>query len=76
MEQVGEESGGRAIMMTEYQIDGATCWAGYSLRSGTVYISMAACMNLQSTFAIRSFHFRRVAERYSLSYRNPRRSMR
>lgn len=42
VEQVGEESSGRVVMMTEYQIDGATCWAGYSLRSGTVYISMAA----------------------------------
>jgi hypothetical protein len=42
VEQVGEESSGRAVMMTEYQIDGATCWAGFSLRSGTVYISMAA----------------------------------
>jgi len=42
VEQVGEESSGRVVMMTEYQIDGATCWAGYSLRSGTVYISMSA----------------------------------
>ena len=42
VEQVGKESGGRAVMMTEYQIDGTTCWAGHSLRSGTVYISLAA----------------------------------
>jgi len=42
VEQVGEESSGRTVMMAEYQIDGATCWAGYSLRSGMVYISMAA----------------------------------
>ena len=42
VEQVGEESSGRAVMMSEYQIDGNTCWAGYSLRSETVYISMAS----------------------------------
>jgi len=34
--------GGRSVMMSEYKVDGATCWAGYSLRSQTVYISMAA----------------------------------
>jgi len=33
---------GRAIMMSEYKVDGATCWAGYSSRSQTVYISLAA----------------------------------
>jgi hypothetical protein len=33
---------GRAIMMDEYQADGATYWAGYSSRSATVYISQAA----------------------------------
>ncbi len=33
---------GRAIMMDKYQVDGATYWAGYSLRSETVYISLAA----------------------------------
>lgn len=39
-----EESGesGRAVMLTEYKVDGITCWAGYSSRSQTVYISMAA----------------------------------
>jgi hypothetical protein len=42
VEQVDEESGGRAVMMSEYQIDGTTCWAGYSLRSGTIYISMVS----------------------------------
>jgi hypothetical protein len=42
VEQVGEESGGRAVIMSEYKIDGTTCWAGYSMRSGTIYISMAA----------------------------------
>jgi len=33
---------GRAIMMDKYEVDGATCWAGYSSRSETVYISLAA----------------------------------
>lgn len=33
---------GRAIMMNKYQVDGATYWAGYSSRSETVYISLAA----------------------------------
>jgi meiotically up-regulated gene 157 (Mug157) protein len=33
---------GRAIMMDKYQVDGATYWAGYSSRSETVYISLAA----------------------------------
>jgi hypothetical protein len=29
-------------MLSEYKVDGITCWAGYSTRSQTVYISMAA----------------------------------
>ena len=34
---------GRAIMMdNKCQVDGATYWAGYSSRSQTVYISLAA----------------------------------
>ena len=33
---------GRAVMMDKYQVDGATYWAGYSSRSETVYISLAA----------------------------------
>ena len=33
---------GRSIMMNKYDIDGATYWAGYSSRSETVYISLAA----------------------------------
>jgi len=39
-----EQTGGfgRAIMMDKYQVDGATYWAGYSSRSATVYISLAA----------------------------------
>ena len=38
-----EESGesGRAVMLSEYKVDGITCWAGYSSRSQTVYISLA-----------------------------------
>ena len=33
---------GRAIMLSEYKVDGATYYAGYSSRSQTVYISLAA----------------------------------
>ena len=33
---------GRSIMMDKYNVDGATYWAGYSSRSETVYISLAA----------------------------------
>lgn len=33
---------GRSIMMDKYDVDGATFWAGYSSRSETVYISLAA----------------------------------
>ncbi|MBN2549493.1 MAG: hypothetical protein JXB15_10070 [Anaerolineales bacterium] len=40
VEQTGES--GRAVMLSEYKIDGVTCWAGYSTRSQTVYISMKA----------------------------------
>jgi hypothetical protein len=40
VEQTGES--GRAVMLNEYKVDGMTCWAGYSTRSQTVYISMAA----------------------------------
>jgi len=40
VEQMGES--GRAVMMNEYKIDGALCWAGYSSRSQTVYISLSA----------------------------------
>ena len=36
------EGVGRSIMMDKYQVDGATYWAGYSSRSETVYISLAA----------------------------------
>jgi hypothetical protein len=40
VEQTGEN--GRAVMLNEYKVDGVICWAGYSMRSQTVYISMAA----------------------------------
>ncbi len=30
---------GRAVMMTEYKVDGKTYWAGYSTRTQTVYVS-------------------------------------
>jgi hypothetical protein len=34
--------GGRSVIMNEYKVDGKTYWAGYSSRSQTVYISLAA----------------------------------
>jgi hypothetical protein len=37
VEQIGDS--GRAIMMSEYKVDGVTYCAGYSSRSQTVYIS-------------------------------------
>jgi len=40
IEQSGES--GRAVMLSEYKVDGITCWAGFSSRSQTVYISLAA----------------------------------
>jgi meiotically up-regulated gene 157 (Mug157) protein len=36
------DGAGRAVMMDKYQVDGATYWAGYSSRTETVYISLAA----------------------------------
>jgi len=39
IEQSGES--GRAVMLSEYKVDGITCWAGFSSRSQTVYISLA-----------------------------------
>lgn len=37
-----EQSGadGRSIMLDEYRIAGRIVWAGYSSRSGTVYLSL------------------------------------
>ena len=40
VEQFGES--GRSVLMNEYKVDGATYWAGYSSRSQTMYISVAA----------------------------------
>ncbi len=39
VEQTGEE--GRTVMLDEYRIGGRVVWAGYSTRSGTVYLSPA-----------------------------------
>ena len=39
IEQVGQS--GRSIMLTEYQVDGKTYWAGYSPSSETVFVSKA-----------------------------------
>ncbi len=37
VEYVGQD--GRSITLDEYHVDGRTIWAGYSSRSGTVYLS-------------------------------------
>jgi hypothetical protein len=37
VEYVGQD--GRSIMLDEYHVDGRSIWAGYSSRSGTVYVS-------------------------------------
>jgi hypothetical protein len=34
-------SGGRSIMLSEYHMEGRVIWAGYSSRSGIVYLSEA-----------------------------------
>ena len=39
IEQVGQS--GRSIMLTEYQVDGKTYWAGYSPSSETIFVSKA-----------------------------------
>jgi hypothetical protein len=39
VEQNGED--GRSIMLNEYHVDGKVIWAGYSGRSGTIYLSDA-----------------------------------
>jgi hypothetical protein len=38
VEQIGED--GRSIMLDEYRVDGTVVYAGYSSRSGTVYLSL------------------------------------
>jgi hypothetical protein len=40
VEQSGDS--GRTIMLSEFKVDDASYWAGYSSRSQTVYISLAA----------------------------------
>jgi len=40
VEQIGES--GRSVILTEYKVDGITCWAGYSSRTQTIYISLKA----------------------------------
>lgn len=37
VERSGEE--GRSILLDEYRVDGKVVWAGFSTRSGTVYLS-------------------------------------
>jgi hypothetical protein len=37
VETIGES--GRAIVMTEYKVNGKIYWAGFSTRSQTVYVS-------------------------------------
>lgn len=39
VEQSGED--GRSVMLDEYRVDDRVVWAGYSTRSGTVYLSPA-----------------------------------
>ncbi len=34
-----EGGGGRSVTLYEFRVDGKTYWAGYSIRSQTVYIS-------------------------------------
>ncbi|MEW6029535.1 MAG: hypothetical protein ACOYZ8_09885 [Chloroflexota bacterium] len=38
-----EQSGGdgRSVMLDEYRVNGTVVWAGYSARSGTVYLSLS-----------------------------------
>ncbi len=36
------DDGGRTVMMSACEVAGATYWAGYSTRTQTVYISLAA----------------------------------
>jgi hypothetical protein len=40
VEQTGDS--GRAVLLSEYKVDGITCWAGYSTYSQTVFISMTS----------------------------------
>lgn len=40
VEQIGEI--GRSMILSEYQVDGKTYWAGYSPMSDTVFVSQAS----------------------------------
>ncbi len=40
IEHVGEI--GRAVMLSEFKVDGKIYWAGYSSRSDTVFVSQAS----------------------------------
>jgi hypothetical protein len=39
MDQVNGES--RSVMLDEYKVDGKSVWAGYSTRTGIVFLSLA-----------------------------------
>jgi hypothetical protein len=36
----GSGEDGRSVMLDEYRMNGTVIWAGYSSRSGTVYLSL------------------------------------
>jgi hypothetical protein len=38
VEQIGDQS--RSILLDEYRVDGKTIWAGYSVRSEIVFLSI------------------------------------
>lgn len=40
IEQIGEI--GRAVILSEFTVDGKICWAGYSQRSNTIFVSRAS----------------------------------
>lgn len=40
MDQVNGE--GRSMMLDEYKVDGKSVWAGYSTRSGIVFLSLVS----------------------------------
>ncbi len=40
VEHIGVD--GRSIMLNEYRMNGKVVWAGYSARSGTVYVSLTS----------------------------------
>ena len=40
IEQIGEE--GRSVILKEYKVDGNSYWAGYSMRSDTIFLSQGS----------------------------------